>query len=247
MKELACPTLLLTPTDELKFAKLGGRPNLPANLDWPIGYERPCTFVAQIDLAVVAPLSGIDWLPLEGKLFAFWDPDGADAPDAVRILWSQQAGDAEVTAPAGAKPALPERRVGFVKFTSAPSLDWLGIHVSELDVDEREVREFEDSSDAPSPDEIQHRLGGYPNEIQPGQMALFCEYAARGLPDPTWDAEVPSAIDRASKTWRLLLQIDSDPALKLNFGDGGRLYVFIRESDARAADFSKAVTIWQTY
>jgi uncharacterized protein YwqG len=100
-----------------------------------------------------------------------------------------------------------------------------------------------DFPDEPFGDELQHRIGGYPSEIQSSQMAVECELAARGLEA---GAEVTDAIRRASKQWRLLLQIDSDPALKMNWGGGGRLYVFIRQKHAEAGDFSRTVTISET-
>jgi uncharacterized protein YwqG len=76
-------------------------------------------------------------------------------------------------------------------------------------------------------------------------MGLECEYLARGLQPEYRDP--PPNILRASKTWRLLLQIDSDPALKMNWGDAGRLYVFIRQKHAEAGDFSKTVTLSQSH
>lgn len=246
IKRLVRPTLLFVPTTEPGFSKLGGEPELPADLAWPEGYERPRIFLAQIDLAALPPASHVDWLPVEGRLYAFYDPDGHGMADVVRVLHSIEIG-VPTPAPPGVRRTFLERRVAFIALSSAPSLDWLGLDASETDLDEDQFESLERLADAPPSDATQHRIGGYPNEIQPERMWLSCEHLARGLPEPVWDEAVPPAIERAAKEWRLLLQIDSDPALKMNFGDGGRLYVFIRERHARRGDFSKTVALWQTY
>ena len=247
MRRLVRPTLLLVPAAVPGFSKLGGDPDLPADLAWPAGYERPRTFLAQIDLAELGQEPYIDWLPQEGRLYAFYDPDGHGMADVVSVLYSLEAAGPPSAAPTGAKPQFRERRVAFTALRSAPSLDWLGLDAAEVECDEEEFESLEKIGDAPRSDDVQHRIGGYPNEIQPERMWLSCEHLARGLPEPSWNESISPAIERAAKEWRLLLQIDSDPALKMNFGDGGRLYVFIRERHARRGDFSKTVALWQTY
>jgi hypothetical protein len=247
IRRLVRPTLLLVPAAEPGFSKLGGDPDLSTDLAWPAGYERPRTFLAQIDFAELAPPSEIDWLPQEGRLYAFYDSDGHGLADVVRVLYSAQPVGPSTPAPPRVRWRFPERRVAFTPLNSAPSLDWLGLDASEIACDEEEFESLERIGDAPPSDEVQHRIGGYPNEIQPERMWLSCEHLARGLPEPTWSQDIPPAIERAAKEWRLLLQIDSDSGLKMNFGDGGRLYVFIRERHARRGDFSKTVALWQTY
>jgi len=59
IKRLIRPTLLLVPTAQPGFSKLGGDPELPADVAWPEGRERPGGFLAQIDLAALAPQSKI--------------------------------------------------------------------------------------------------------------------------------------------------------------------------------------------
>jgi uncharacterized protein YwqG len=243
MKRLAQPTFLLAPTNEPGFSKLGGRPELPAAMDWPNGVALPRAFLAQIDLAALREDGGPDWLPAEGRLYAFCDQDRYGFTDPVKILFSSEPPGAEVPMHGS---SFPERRVRFLKATSRPSLDWLGIDVSDLNVTEAELDQLSCLPDEPFGDQVQHRIGGYPSEIQESQMQVECEYMRRGL-EGDWSDEVPPAIMRASKDWRLLLQIDSDPDLGMSWGDAGRLYVFIRRKDASAGDFSKTVTIFQTH
>ena len=73
-------------------------------------------------------------------------------------------------------------------------------------------------------------------------MPMGRECESRGPPYKPGQV-VPPGIEAASDSWRLLPQIDPDGRLKMNWRAGGTLYVFVRETDARAGDSHKeAVT-----
>ena len=245
IQEYIDPTLLLTPSERDVFSKLGGRPNLPSDLVWPTAYEGARTFVAQLDFAEMPASGRPDWLPREGRIFLFYDPDSNGCADLVSVVHHHGP-----PGPAAAPPQMPwaefrERQVAFEPRTSAASLEWLNIDVNILDAD---YEEFSDDLwqqiTAPPPDACQHRIGGYPNEIQDACLRHECELISRGLPP---DTVIDEQLEDASLEWRLLIQVDSDTDLKMEWHDGGRLYVFVRETDARAGDFSKTVTILQSY
>jgi hypothetical protein len=245
VREHIATTLLLTPGQESAFSKLGGRPELPKDLSWPSAYEGVRTFVGQFDLAEIPLGTGPDWLTRQGRIYVFYDPDKNGLADLVSVLHSHATPGSPAPPPTTPWAEFRERRVDFAQRTSAPSLEWLGIDFMTLD---REPEEFSEEREhamtAPPPDSCQHRIGGYPNEIQFECLRRECERIARGLRS---DAPVDEEFETASMQWRLLLQVDSDETLGMEWHDGGRLYVFIREPDARAADFSKTVTILQSY
>ena len=245
LREMAEPSLLLLPVSEPAFSKLGGDPELPATVSWPSDDD---IFLAQVDLGEVRASGGPAWLAAEGRIFVFYNPDGHGSPDVVRVIYSpDQSGPETATSPR-TKRRFPEQRVRFACVISAPSMAWLGLAYHRLEDDNPDAwKEIAALVTAPPDEDIQHRIGGYPNEIQDAQMALICECALHCLPNPAYQAEVTPELEQAADAWRLLIQIDSDPALRMNWGDGGRLYTFIRKTDARAGDFSKTVAIWQTY
>src|SRR6266567_4063514 len=65
--------------------RLGGRPNLPKEIPWPVRENgQPLSFIAQLDLSVLPPVRGFP-LPKGGSLFFFYDaeemPWGFDPKD----------------------------------------------------------------------------------------------------------------------------------------------------------------------
>lgn len=220
---------------------------MPKGVTWPAEHGRPRTFVAQFDLSELRAHNPPDWIAHEGRLYAFVDEDRNGFADLVCMIYSVDPPGPAATPPHGIVKTFRERRVGFEAYSSIPSLDWLGADLGEVDINSEELDQLAGAPDGPFGDHVQHRIGGYPSEIQEEQMAISCELMRRGLPPQYEGTQITPAIARAEKQWRMLLQIDSDPALKMNWGDGGRLYVFIRETDALKGDFSKTVTISQTY
>lgn len=76
---------------EEAVSRLGGRPNLPAGLDWPASAKGPLAFVAQIDLEAIPPIPELG-LPPSGSLFFFYagkgSPEKPADRDLFRVLYS---------------------------------------------------------------------------------------------------------------------------------------------------------------
>ena len=247
MQSLARPALTLIPAAQPGFSKLGGEPDLPEAAGWPRVGGQPLAFLAQLDLEEVRAADGPEWLPSLGRLWAFNDDQGYGSAGHIHILHAPPSAAVDRHPfPPDLKKRLRfrERPVGFRRDIVAPSIDWLGIDPREIDIEGFSAEELAAPPQGPHRDERQHRVGGYPSEIQDERMSITAELRARGL---ALDGPLPPDVEEAAGEWRLLLQIDSDPALGMNFGDAGRLYVFIKEKHARAGDFSKTVSNWQTY
>ncbi|WP_309087383.1 YwqG family protein [Phenylobacterium sp.] len=240
MRRNKLTTVLLKPVATPSFSKIGGAPDMPTDWPWPEGPEGALRFFCQLDLQAVRDAGGPEWLPPTGRLYVFHD-DRFGAADQVRMMAGPEAAVAVREPPSTSAWPYRERRIAFLGRPSLPSLHWLDL--SGLDLRDEELDVLSDLADLGS-DGPEHRLGGYPSEIQSGQMQVACERIARGLPE---SGAADEAARRAARRWRLLLQIDTDPELGVEFGDGGRLYVFVAEQDARVGDFSRTVTLYQTY
>ena len=92
-----------------------------------------------------------------------------------------------------------------------------------------------------------HRLGGVPHEIQ-NPMEAECELARRGE-DPLAlpYSRQEEVAQEAKARWRLLLQVDSDDAAGMMWGDAGMLYYWIRDDDLAARRFDRAWYVMQCY
>jgi hypothetical protein len=180
----------------------------------------------------VRAAGGPDWLPPSGVLFFFNDDQRYGFPDHVKVLLAPAAASAASASPAELKREheFGERHVRFETAQSAPSLDWLNLDPRMMDAVEDLYPTFE-------PD---HRLGGYPDEIQPICFPTDCERQAR-----RFGLATVQEVEPAQSPWRLLLQVDADDELGMVWVDMGRLFVFVHEEHARTGDFSRIVAFSQ--
>ena len=229
----------------LGATKIGGAAHLPAGAEWPTNKGAPLAFLAQLDLGALARLMPQGPLAKhEGLLSFFFDakeqPWGfpSDGLDGIRVLHHPP------------RTKLVRRSEGNVVFTPVAADTFVEPTIPHYRTARARAlvksgRPFEHYADvvnewanegrhAPRRDGDVHRVLGHPDAIQ-GDMTRRLEYGLRGF---DLEKEVPSA-ESAAQTWRLLLQVDSEDACKMMWGDLGRVFFWIREDDLRAGDWSK--------
>lgn len=234
--------------------RLGGAPRLPESIDWPQRKGRPLAFVAELDLAAIRAVDGPEWLPASGFLHLFYDaedqPWGFDPADrdGWKIILSDDVVETAMQTPSALSADAvfaPVRLKGrsAMTYPTTERLD-LSPEVGRTFAFEP-VQALLDSDLGIGP---RHQVGGYPAPIQGDGMELESQLASNGIfmggPASYSDDRI-AALEAGAADWRLLLQIDSDEEAGMMWGDVGILYVWVREQDARAGNFSNPWIILQ--
>ena len=251
---------------EVGKSKFGGTPDLPQGFQWPYfrgqGLDgtvarRPLGFLVQLNCAELAPLDLEHRLPEKGMLYFFYELDsmkwGYDPQDkgCARVYYTEETNLVSTPFPKDLADwaCLPQRAITFSQVEELP------------DAEEFELRFGEDIAQHPEDyaqyamigledeDAICHKLLGYANSIQ-GQMLEECELVSRGY-NCGGEYHVTTSerltAQKAAQQWNLLLQLDTvaDDDFELTFGDSGRIYFYIRDTDLAARRFENAWLLLQ--
>jgi uncharacterized protein YwqG len=226
---------------------IGGSAVLSPGVTWPSHQGRRMDFLAQIDLEEVRAAGGPNWLPPQGRLLFFFDIEADGRPahhDAVRVLHLDRAAQGPDAQSLGGK--FRRRAVAFQREISMPSFERYddvtdGLARRESDAVAEAILALEGSAQL-------HRIDGYPDPIQDDAMELACEIDALGVePDDAASYGDPKVVAAAAAKWRLLLQLESDEDVGMMWWDGGALYFYVREDDARRGDFSQVRMVTQVH
>lgn len=234
-------------------SKLGGSADLPAGTQWPRSRGEPLDFFAQINLADTRRYASDALLPADGVLSFFYDtvtqPWGFDSKDAgcSAVLYTpggsalerrdapRRSDGVEVRFREAALSAQPE-------WTFAP---WESYDIEMLGMTQEAADAYADLGLAESGG-VTHRLLGHPDAIQ-GDMQRECQLASSGVHvgGTAADSARAGALPTRAADWRLLLQIDSDDAADMKWGDSGRIYFWMTVQALERREWSRAWLILQ--
>lgn len=96
-------------------------------------------------------------------------------------------------------------------------------------------------------DSTSHRLLGHPDPIQ-GDMQLECQLVTNGINcgrASGYNDPRAAELRNGAADWRLLLQIDSQDEAEMMWGDVGRIYFWIKDTDLANRDWELSWLILQ--
>lgn len=240
-------------TDKLGFSKLGGKPELPDNWEWPKDHNgKSLSFIGQINFE---ELNGFDLdnIPETGLLSFFYsgtqeawgfDPKDKDAfkliytPEPTNLIQYDYPSDLDQHS---------QFKVTGIEFKQSVSLpNWEDERVGTV-LDDKEMDSYMDIWEN---EDFIHKFLGHSNNVQ-GQMELDCELVTNGLylGDPSgYNDPTAKELEKNAIDWTLLLQIDSDhEKTGMMWGDAGRIYFWIRTEDLKNSNFDNGWCILQCY
>ncbi|MGV3618439.1 MAG: YwqG family protein [Fimbriimonas sp.] len=255
--------LVRDPATEVGASRLGGGADVPEAFDWPRHKDRPLDFLLQLDLADLARFPEPWFLPKEGTLSFFYDlqeqPWGFDPAETTgwHVAYFEPHVALRRQPPAEVEEPLEPARLQFFPMLTLPHVGSLyGEPMWEEIADVYGWRRDEEDANwelasklamayHPSGGETQHRIGGYPWEVQnpmevEAQLVTHGFYCGDG--QAYADPRAQKLMEDAGE-WQLMLQLDSDEELGFMWGDLGMLYFWNRLSDLAQRSFDRS---WMT-
>lgn len=244
--------------DELPLgsSRIGGRPDLPDDVMWPIWKDEPLAFLAQINLSDLSKFSFASVLPREGWLYFFYDANqstwGFDPNDkgswAVVFIPNSKTQIRRREVPSG----IPQN--GFYKSCGVKSRaiitpqPWESPAVEKLKLSRTEQDVYMEFLDELRENErVSHQLIGHPQPIQ-GDMQLECQLVVNGLycgNSTGYSDPRAKELARGAENWGLLFQLDSDDEAGMMWGDVGRLYFWINQENLLHRRFEESWMVLQ--
>lgn len=257
---------LVTATDgHVVVARLGGTPRVGSNFEWPTWEGHgPLAYVGEVDLVALESL-GLDLdlrLPPTGRLLAFyfdgsyddfnglvgtWDreslagarllhllerredcTDAAIPPGVLEFKPQDLTGRSVITYPNWEHPAL-RREFGT---ECQEHNEWMSHPVN--------AEPFVEALFQLHVGEPRHQVGGW---ADPEQGPVEFEVAQAALDEPFDYGDTRHTAEALA--WSLVLQVDSDDASDMMWGDVGALYWLARPNPSDAHDITRTSFTWQ--
>lgn len=248
----ACrPALRLVPGSgsdaPVGVSKIGGRPDLPPDVAWPIGKFGPMTFCAQVQLSDTTALAGVEgWVSGDALLYFFVDvePDSAEASGG-RVLTAPRERAVEREAPDN----LPATYL----FNDEAPIALVPVLTPPMSFDQGPDLEHDFDADSWKAWEgFYESLGCGQPIITAGQHQLLGNPWQVGSLDPVWMGGVRLATededpDDADNPFRLLAQFTNDIAANVEIADGGAIYFVGRHSDFARWAFDDVVVFMESH
>lgn len=260
--------LLLEKTDDENIAvgqsKIGGAPDVPPGFEWPtvevsrwkfFGREReekPLGFLAQFDLAELAPFDLNHELPTTGMLSFFYTIDGSssklfDSNGGYRVyFWNDNEQlERRTHNKVEKRNWLPPHSVSFAAKWMCLDIEAWQINSIELEYNEFEQwnEDFRIEMEALFEDDSKHHLLGYGENVQSNiplaaYMTTTKDKQRRGESFQSFNDRARNGISQ----WRLLFQLNShDSPDKRSpewmWGDTGMIYFCLTDEDLKNQNF----------
>lgn len=239
-------------SSDLGESRLGGWPDLPDGMDWPMWHDRPMSFLAQINLTDASKVQPDIRLPKSGVLLFFFgcrtdtfkrDPfkQKMYCMDILAEKQDEQGGNVVRVIHAEPETVLSRTRYDgeilpelyspckvTLKSGGMPLPYECTAAYDQIPLNDSERDFYNDVLDNLESDEYADQLSGYPMSFQGGYLENEPENLSRGRSRyyQSKDENERRDFNQAAARWGMLLQLTSCNNINYSWCNGGHLYIY---------------------